>query len=318
MYSSSYDNDLRRLRRDWESHVTALPSMLRTAAEELPGKLRLKASPSGMDWTGQFTPLVLLYPHYQAGGFPEMTDDASRRATLAHLHLLIHAFLEDRLRDGQVDLTASELLFMERMQGDGTSLLSDLGAQETWMLEKRTKLVQDYAESHTLRYAVGSPSPPSLQHSTVFRIARQRASYGIVAALAVLHTHGIGRERLRKVRNAFDCLVTALQWLDDLDDWQDDLRDGDDNLLMFTLREKGCETDASAPYWQQEMTLRNAIQREGMVDYSIGRARRYLEAAARKQRELACRQLADLIDKRIELLPHLRIRAVRALEKIPT
>ncbi len=317
MSTSSFDNDLRRLRCDWDSCVVALPSMLRVAADELPGKLRLKKGASQADWIGQFTPLVLLYPQYQAEGFPEVPSEKCLRANVAHLHLLIYAFLEDRLRDGQVELTASELHFVDRMRRDGQSLLDGLGAPDPWVRSALRDLQDDFSQSHVLRYTASSAPSSRMRRSSIITIASQKASYGVLASFALLHTHGIRRGDLRKMKNAFDCLVTGLQWLDDLDDWQEDLLNGDDNLLVFTLGIGGCHIDPSLVYSQQQAALGHAIVRKGMVDYAIGQANRYMEAAARKQRELGCVRLAALIEKRITLLPLLRTKALRELEKLP-
>ncbi|PCJ66988.1 MAG: hypothetical protein COA73_00640 [Candidatus Hydrogenedentota bacterium] len=314
MYQLAYDSDLRQLRRDWESCVTALPAMLRMAESGILDKLNLKESTEKPDLMNQFTPLVLLYPQYQCEGFEEVSHELHTHANLAHLHFLVHTFIEDRLLDGQVDLARADMLLMKHMLIHGQALLDSLGRPDPWMTAKLNRLQENNIVSQISRYSRDPSRTPALRHSSIFRIASGRASFGILTTLALLHSQGVCRSKLRKVENAFNCLVTGLQWLDDLDDWEEDLANHDDNLLIFTLRTTGYDMDTSPLRNCRRIALGKAIKDKGVAKFAIKQAERYMKAASKKQRELGCIQLSKLIEIRISHLPLLQSNVLQGLE----
>ena len=283
----------------------AFPRVLRRITPTAPDiaanllrKLRSKeGSPS--IWAEQFGVLTVLYPLLQAETLQEKNRDELRQANLIHLCLLLYAFVDDRICDGQVSLNEEEVRFVEELRSLSLNALiqncHDTPEFETWMTSRQETYQKELENSYS---AIGA-GPTGLERSEAFHIASTRAAYGAFAAIAVLHGNRADDARIRIARNAYDSLVTGMQWIDDLKDWRDDLVLGDENLLLTTLRIVGAADIGALLESKCENEVGLALYEFGVFNVAIQHATRWLELAAHRQVTIGCPQLASLIRNRI-------------------
>lgn len=274
-------------------------------------KLRPGAPPT---WAEQFSPLTLLYPSLQCEGLRRTLGEDLPRANLAHLCLLIHSFQEDRLLDGQQKLGSRETIYMKELLLEGLSILRQLSRDDALS----EKIRQDYLRAYNIAQIDSYPAAISdrtvIRKSRVAAIATGRAAYGVLATVTLLRVARVHGRQLRTALNAYSCLVTGMQWADDLQDWKEDLSVKDENLLLVELKARGLD-----PYrdTNDEMHVSNvgyALQEQGIVELAFDQSNRWLQTALRRQRSLNCHQLVNLIGESIEQLPAIKASVVREIK----
>ena len=219
------------------------------------------------------------------------------QASLAHLMLLIHTFLEDRLLDGQTAFSRTEALFVKQLHLDGMDMLEDVAGESESGAALMKQLHSDYFWAQTTTYLTEDHS--ILVHDRVRRVATGRAAMGALASSALAARAGVDERTSRVMRNAYDCVVTGLQWADDMTDWREDLETGDENLLLLKLIEHGLDGYSHPDNALRFPNVGHALRENGVIELSAKNAKRWFEYALQRQRELGCDELADLIEKRI-------------------
>lgn len=289
----NWDDETRRLEASLGHRLDAFGPDLRAASDRL-----LQRSGIGVDarplWTARFRPLTLLYPLLQAEAFAECVSPAPPRAAsdlgsgsapgpdvlrplgLAHLMVLLHAFLDDRRRDGQIELDSAESALCDRLLADARDLIDATFSDSAPGLAARAaarraadELLRDYeaaqaacyppAAASTLASAPdaataspslpGAPVPPApdILEPEVARIVAGRAAHGFIATAALLAHVRCDPATAARLREAFDRVVVALQWVDDTTDAVEDLLAGDENLLLRLLAARAADPGAPAP-----------------------------------------------------------------------
>lgn len=275
-------------------------------------KLEIKADSPSI-WAEQFGALTVLYPLLQAEYVKDANRNELRQVNLIHLCLLLYAFVDDRVCDGQVSLDDDEVRFVDEFRSLSLEALvqfcEDVPQFASWIKERQQKyrkgLEHSYSETRT--------GPTGLKCSEAFQIASTRAAYGAFAAIAILHRHDADRTNIHVARNAFDGLVTGMQWIDDLKDWRDDLQLGDENLLLTTLSIVAPNDALALLANKREDDVGSALHEFGILDAATRNATRWLELAASRQRTLGCLQLESLIRDRISDAEHLRCAVERSI-----
>ncbi|MFP6584913.1 MAG: hypothetical protein VCD00_20435 [Candidatus Hydrogenedentota bacterium] len=98
-------------------------------------------------WILRFSPLTTLYPLFQAEGLEGVSNELARRATLGHLCLMVHSFIEDRYLDRQFDPTREELLFFKNMLLKGLSIIRESASFNAEFESTVEALMRQYASS---------------------------------------------------------------------------------------------------------------------------------------------------------------------------
>lgn len=266
-------------------------------------------------WSGQFSPLTILYPMLQAENLPGFPFERALELTVAHLLLLIHAFLEDRQLDRQIEATALDILFSKFALIKGLAILSELAPSGAFVQHPALdRLLREYTEAQLTRYAESDADPNSL--------AAGRAALGAISLVGLGLCAGADSDRVETMLNAYRSLTAALQWADDLDDWPEDFLAGRENLLLHTLG----QVDPAAAEIERTPGCVPMIERRMLSQGVHARALRAAAAlfaqAESRQRGMGCEALSALIRDKIALLEAVKRRiaesAVRSfLKAIP-
>lgn len=302
---------------DLDSEVAGLGQRLTLRAADLPDALRDAAQTSlnllglrpdkGEGWSKQFTPLVLLYPSLQVEGLDGLDENDVRAAGEAHALLLIHAFIEDRLLDKQLQPDKATALFGSYALWEANSiLLLELQADETFK-KRLNSILSEYWGAQNARYTYnddGTPFP--LAPERTMEIASARAGLGFIATLALVGKVP-GNEDLFETTNlCFKRVVTALQWLDDLDDWREDLDSGDENLLLLLLEQQsGLNAYDHPATGARDLNVAHALLNNAIFEAAAERAAQLFSEVRISQRQLDCPTMEALIGKRLEVIPSL-------------
>jgi hypothetical protein len=291
--------ELDRLEQEFEHVLASLGEGVAIVSAVLVQRIGLRPG-AGSRWTFQFSPLTALYPLLQAEGLPGASQAIARRATLGHLCLMIHAFIEDRQFDKQIALTREEALFAKAMLLEGWDILHALPGLDESFRATAKHLMVEYWRSQRTRYEV--PPRNTLPDDYMRYAGSGRAAHGALAPLALACCSSEENGIVRMVREAFDQLATALQWADDIEDWTDDLESGDENFLLDTLRLRGLDAYAIPPSPSRIEKVGKALVVRGVVAEALAQARRWVTRAVDCQEDLRCYQLADMITENFQPL----------------
>jgi hypothetical protein len=299
-----------RLERAFRAELASLPEELTGASDRVLRAISLRPAHE-QKWTEQLAPLTTLYPVLQAEAMGHEAVPAARRANVAHLFFLIHAFMEDRFLDGQLQLDRSAALLMKESLVRGNFMVASICEDRALARESLEKLMLQYTFSqlHGLRPS-DEEEVSVISPRRVKSFAAGRARYGLLATIALALSQHCGQSTVRKMTNAFDCLVTGLQWTDDLDDWSNDLNTGDDNLLLLTLATQGLDPYEHPANEVRTPNVAHALVEKKVFERATDQARRWFEAAVWRQEALGATSLAGLIRDRIDELPELANHAV--------
>lgn len=303
------EDEVERLGAAWRAEEAAMGKALRGASASLLAKIDLGRGRAEA-WTRLFAPWTSLYPLLQAEGLPGADLHQATRLTLAHLAILIHAFADDRQRDGQLELTEAEAAFSRHCFDLAMMMLNDELPDIFPDHPEVRRMLDEYTAAQAARWP-GAGADVEMKGSGkdagVRRIARGRAIHGYLAPLSVILSSGATAETEARMREAYEQLVTGLQWGDDVEDWEADWRAGRQNLLLTRLAACGVEgvelaqagagagRDAGRSAGQPAADLRSELVRRGIVDEALDRANQCFEAAAGIQEGLGCAMLAGIL-----------------------
>ncbi len=288
---------VRHLSIDFQALMDAMTPSVRAAGEGLAARIALNRDVAASNWPDQFSPLVLLFPQLQLEAVDMSVDDV-RPANCAHLCYLIRAFVEDRVIDGQLALSEAEAVFVDAVAEGGRRRLRRLAPDSAPGLLAAYKEKFYRAQGGRYRRSDGATAGYPELRTTV----AARGYMGLVVPLAVHSQLGGAPADTRRIRNAFDCLMLGLQWLDDIVDWREDLAAGDINLLLELLRQRGWDAYRHPADEVREVNVGFALLESEALARAVTHARRWLEAAERRQRQLGCHTVAALIRDRAKVV----------------
>lgn len=276
-------------------------STLRKFAESSSRELR--------SWDDAFLSFTWEYPRLQFDGLPETGGEVLRIAQQAHREVLIHTFVDDRVLDGQIVLTVAESVFLRRLLFSALDRIATLASERR--LRFPTRLQEQYLESQAMHFCCEEQEASGIQ---ICRAVAGRAALGALAVMGLAEAFKCDGRTQRRIKNAYDCLVIGLQWVDDLEDWRQDLHLGADNLLLIRLKQSGLN-----PYSHPANTVRcanvgYALKTRGIVDLAIDRAERWFNTARVRQERLGCMRLASSISDMVGRLDAARLRCLSKID----
>lgn len=294
-----------RLKRDFEALLATFPSEDRQASRSLLARCNIGASQEP-NWNARFRPLTLLYPLLETEAFEGFDPELGRRLTLAHECLIVYGFLDDRLRDGQMQFHPSEIEFMQRLAGEAVLRLMPEGEENVPPeLDAAVKeAMETYRESQALRYAPRD-RPFDVNGQTVREILGARALYGFISTLALARLADCSAQQTRALRDAFDWVATGLQWVDDTQDLAEDLALGEENLVLRLAMEEGYDAYEAVARGDAFAEVFNRLVEMGALGAGARHARTCFEAAARIHDAFGNRQLARVLEERMALMDRL-------------
>jgi hypothetical protein len=252
-------------------------------SEPLLARFRHRESNAG-GWTGRFSELTLGYPGLQMRGLTPARPGVAGCGGVAHAMLLVYAFLDDRDCDGQQPLAVPERAFVDRLLDCGMDRLRAVAERAGSIEDELDALVDEYRRGLAARY------PDAVPGGTIDRvagpIAASRACLGYAATLALSAAQGLDAQTRATLREAYDNLVVALQWLDDIEDWREDLETGDENLLFCLLRDAGLPVESHEKNRFLIPDVGHALNETGALDHAFEAARQRLAHADRLQAAL--------------------------------
>lgn len=267
-------------------------------SEPLFSRIGIRSDLKPTSWTDTFSSLVHDYANWSIKGLDEgkLSTPGCRAA---HLQFLIHAFVEDRILDGQIVLDADEAAFVEAVSRKANAVLAELceglEAERDW----RHRLISGYVYAQNHGYEVATDAgPPRMHRGRVRKVACGRGYLGALIPLALAAKCGADAPTLRRMKNAFDCLMLGLQWLDDLSDWPEDVENGDINLMLSAMRERGPNPYVHPPNAVRLPNIAHALLDSGWFGFAAQQSKRWLAVARDRQHALGCTQLAKLVEER--------------------
>lgn len=299
--------------RRLQARFDRFPESMTEASRNTLDTLRLRPTEDGA-WTGQFTPMVLLYPWLQAQGESALGEDAVFTANEAHVMLLIHAFIDDRLRDGQISDDGDLAQFGAFLLEDAKRLLlrtDDEGASrraEHWgRISEAYRRAQ--SEGYLQEEAMGGSR---LSEERIQTIAGGRGALGLLATSLLFSGEPNGDACcINQIEQAFWPVATGLQWMDDIEDWREDLDTGDENLLLVILKEfTGLVVYAHPVDDARYAEIGRALIRNGLFEFAAESAARCYRTALRHNRAANNKHMCYLLDKRLGRLPFALSRAL--------
>ena len=262
-----------------QSEIEQLEPGLRHAAARLPQ--RLGKSDSAATLADCFSDLTLLYPLLIGEGLVPSSLERIRCFLTPHALLVVYAHLDDRRRDGQMEIASAEERLADWLVGEARRQLN-LAVGATGNREAIDVLLSLYAEAQATRV-----SDPDQLPGLVVR----RHLPGIVSAMSLLDASHCERTRIERVAVGYRHLVLSLQWIDDLRDLEEDLATGADNLLLSRVP-KSVRDGASLP------AVISCVHDMGLLALALNEARRHLSAARDIASLLGCHSLASLLETR--------------------
>lgn len=211
-----------------------LPNDLTRTGDRILRALDLGTGPAE-DWAGRFSDVTLMYPALHAELF-DLGEVNFEAVGLAHAWLIMNAFAEDRLRDGQITDRGPEISFASACLAEGLLYLESAGVLTDATRDGVRATMRRYYETVDESYlGNGSDDLHDLTADRVIQIASGRAAFGWIATEAMLTSAGLGSELRAELAHAYDLTFTGMQWVDDISDWHEDVTTGDDNLLLVGL-----------------------------------------------------------------------------------
>jgi hypothetical protein len=271
--------------------VETLPAELRSAARELPFRLRLAPGPN-IPWSEVFNHEVTLQaPALFAEGMPGAKPVQIRDAVIAHMLAVIEAFGTDRVHDGQVEDSAAlrDVLAYLRLARDRAVL-------------RLTEQIDPYAHADretrdailTERALLGRAEVSTLEHYEAISLGKQ--SVGFPATVALAQAAGWEKRRLDVLESTLAGIWLGLQFEDDVLDWEDDWRRGGAWAICLA---RGLLVQSRS---RERPTVPNALQRfvveSGVLTQMLGMARRKYREVRRRSLILGANRLAAWAEQR--------------------
>lgn len=293
------EESLTTLSSQFDAYIKRLAPELQDASTRLGLMFDIPASETRSGWFGHFSPLALLYPQFQFDDVAEIPSEVMEQASLAHVQLLVHAVIEDRILDGQFQPSGVDVLFSKQLFTDALVTLMGIPNREQHPRDWIQHLLAAYSAAQTHVYEQSNGNAPRADRSAALRsIVCGRGYLGLVATMNLAGVYVGDPRRVWSIRNAFDALMIGMQWADDLRDWQEDLAVGDVNLLLHSLKRTGLD-----PYQHPDDEVRtanvgHALLQSGALDRAVTHATRWFKIAAIRQREIGSHAMADLIESK--------------------
>jgi hypothetical protein len=293
------DRQLENLRTSWRSFLESLDKPTAHAGLSLGLKIGIQQGVVIRGWIDHFSSLTLFYPNLQTEG-DSIDENLRHEADLAQLCFLVSTFCEDRVADGQIQLTHAEASYVRAVRNRGWRTLETLASERPPICDWIERLTRDFELGSQRAYTGAAPA--RYGYASIRKVAPARGYPGLRVPLAMAARAGADVARLRAIKTAFDRLMLGLQWLDDLVDWREDLATGDINLLLDMLRVRGLDAREHPADSIRETNVGFALVTHGILDTAALHSIRWLRSAAKCQRVLRCMTLADLIESRIGLV----------------
>lgn len=288
-----------RLRSDWHEFLMSLPPSDRLAGTHLLHRIGIQKGVEIRDWMDHFSSLTLLYANLQTEFIS--IDEATRcDANLAQLCLLISAFAEDRVADGQIRLGADEYRFVSSVGDWGFRTVDSLCDASTCGNDWVIRLCE--ASSSSMGRTYSNASTPVPRYSTIRKVVPARGYLGALIPLSLAARQGAEERTLRRMKVAFDCIMLGLQWLDDIVDWREDLENGDINLLLHLLRARGLDAYRHPDIEIREANVGFALLEHSLFNAAANHSVRWFQAARTRQNSLGCSTLANMISQKTRLV----------------
>lgn len=294
-----------RLEEEFDGLLAALDPELQAASLSLLQRCDIGTSPR-LSWNARFKPLTLLYPLLEAEACAGFDPALARRLTLAHECLIVYGFLDDRLRDGQMEFLPTELDFMRRLAGEAVLRLLPEGAQSVPpdLDEAVRAAMETYQRTQSVRYA--PPAEPfAVNAPRVREILGGRALYGYISTIALARLAGADEDRRRRLREAFDWIATGLQWVDDIQDLAEDLARGEENLVLRLAMEKGLDAYRMAASGAAPAMVFTMLMGSGALAEAARHAKACFTESAALHRGLGATQLAEMLTERASMMDQL-------------
>ena len=246
------------------------------AADRLPQRFGKTAS----TLADCFSDLTLLYPVLIGEGLLPTSLQQARNVLVPHALFVVYAHLDDRRRDGQIEIQSVEARLADWMVDQARRQVN--GVIGTTGNSAVDVLMPLYAEAQTAR-ASGPEQLPSL--------IVLRHLPGIVSTLSLLDASSCERSQIDRVGAGYRHLVLSLQWIDDLRDLEEDLATGADNLLLCRLP-KQIRDEALLP------DVIGCLHDMGLFVIALEEALRHVSDAREIASRLGCHTLAGLFARR--------------------
>ena len=228
-----------------------------------------------------FSDLTLLYPILISEGLLPSSLQQARRFLIPHALLAAYAYLDDRRRDGQIEIESVETRLADWMVDEATHQLN-LAIGATDKSHAIEVLLPIYAEAQ----ATHASDPDHLAGLIV-----RRHLPGIVSVMSLLDANHCEPTRIDRVGAGYRHLVLSLQWIDDLRDLADDLATGADNLLL-------CHVPKHIRDEQVLPDVIACVHAMGLFAIALKEALRHVSGAREIASQLGCHTLADLLERR--------------------
>ncbi len=293
----SPDDELGLLNEAFEAELDSWPPGLAAAVRGLPDRLRIRPE-EPCRWTARLSPLVVLYPLLNCEGLCAVALADARRATLAHLLILVYAFADDHLLDGQSSLTRVEIVAAREALSQALHILEELGGATV-----RTAADRDCRTYHLAQLQRFSEIPGQSAEAVarIRRLVVDRAVLGGLATRVLAASAELDSSVEQRVDDAYCALTVALQWEDDIEDWPGDLAAGQDNLLLDSLARNGPPDPPS----KDAVEVESALIETGLYRQAFASFRSEIASAIETQRQLACTELVALLEERKKRLERL-------------
>lgn len=271
------------VREGFRRELERLPHAIAEQSGAVRSRMRIRSGKArgDDDWIDEFSDVTRLYPLLQSEGFAFDREDVVR-ANVAHVFLLVYAFIEDRIEDGQVAPTEEDVAFKDAMYDRAMVLLRELKRSNPSSREKSGACAVPFI----------APVGAGVREAVLVEVAPKKANLGWLATFTLLRANSVAGQEIERLAGAYDALVTGLQYADDLEDWREDLDRAEDNLVLARLCDGGLDP-YSLPKGQYRIpNVGHAMLRTGAVECAVRSAGAYFEAAQRRYESAGCTTLA--------------------------
>jgi hypothetical protein len=271
-----------------ESYIAfcdALPLELRSAARDLPYRLRLANAP-GVPFSQVFGhEVTFAAPALLAEAMPAIVPAAVRDAVVAHALAVIDAFGTDRLEDRQIPPCPEIAEILAHLRDAQKRALARVAGE-------RRAVVETERARGEMMYAIRAEQDMMLAARGVDfacyeRTALGKTGIGTPASVALARAAGLSEPRCGAVRATLSSVWLGMQYHDDALDWEDDFRRQSAWALLLA-RGAGVAID---PHGAPAST-RNQILGSGILARMLAKSCRHFRTARRYAEVIGARTLA--------------------------
>ena len=271
-----------------QAALAQLEPDLRHAATRLPQRFGKAASTTTL--VDCFSDLTVLYPMLIGEGLLPSSLHRALPFLVPHALLVIYAHVDDRRRDGQIEVESVEARLADWLVVEARRRL-DVASGATEHCGAIEVLLAAYAEAQAVR----ASDPQQLPQLIV-----RRHLPGIVSTTVLLDANQCEPTGVDRMADGYRHLVLSLQWIDDLRDLEEDLATGADNLLLCRLPTH-IRDEASLP------DVIGCIHAMGLFSIALAEALRHVSDAREIASLLGCHTLAGLLQRRQQWITDRRL-----------